>query len=59
MTHPDTAKPDVKGLFPDELAAALEPLGVPAFRGKQLFGWMHRRLATDFARVADGRIYKG
>lgn len=49
----DPSKPDVKGLFPEELAALLAPLGAPAFRAKQLFGWMHRRLATDFAQMTD------
>jgi len=44
---------DLKGLFPDELAAALAPLGAPAFRAKQLFGWLHRRLAADFAHMTD------
>lgn len=46
-------KPDVKGMFPEELAAALSALGAPAFRGKQLFGWMHRKLAGDFAGMTD------
>jgi len=49
----DNTKLDLKGLLPDELAAALEPLGAPAFRGRQVFGWMHRRLATDFAEMTD------
>lgn len=52
-TTPDTARIDVKGLLPDELAAVLAPLGVPAFRGKQLFGWLHRRLAREFAEMTD------
>ena len=47
------AQPDLKGLFPEELAAAVAPLGAPAFRGRQLFGWMHRRLVTDFAAMTD------
>jgi len=49
----NTSKPDLKGLYPDELAAALAPLGAPAFRGRQLFGWMHRRLVADFAEMTD------
>ena len=53
MMAQDLSKPDVKGLFPEELATVLEPLGAPAFRAKQLFGWMHRRLATDFAQMTD------
>jgi len=44
---------DLKGLFPDELAAALERLGTPAFRGKQLFHGLHQRLQADFAAMTD------
>ena len=41
-------KPDLKELFPEELTPLLVARGVPAFRGRQLFDWLHRRLATDF-----------
>ncbi len=44
----DTSTIDVKGLFPDELAGVLTSLGAPAYRAKQLFAGMHRRLATSF-----------
>ena len=44
---------DCKTLLPEELSAALAAHGVSAFRGKQLFGWLHRRLATDFAAMSD------
>jgi 23S rRNA (adenine2503-C2)-methyltransferase len=44
---------DGKGMFPEELAALLTPLGVPAFRAKQIFAWLHRRLVTDFAAMTD------
>jgi 23S rRNA (adenine2503-C2)-methyltransferase len=47
------AKLDLKGLLPEELATALQPLRGPAFRGRQVFGWMHRRLAADFAEMTD------
>ena len=33
-------KTDIKALLPDELRAALEPLGLPAFRAKQIFSWL-------------------
>ncbi|HEY3415838.1 MAG TPA: 23S rRNA (adenine(2503)-C(2))-methyltransferase RlmN [Armatimonadota bacterium] len=46
-------KPDLKGLLPEEIAARLEPFGAQAFRGKQLFAWLHRRLAGDFAAMTD------
>ncbi|OPZ83280.1 MAG: Dual-specificity RNA methyltransferase RlmN [bacterium ADurb.Bin429] len=44
---------DVKELFPEELAEVLAALGVPAYRAKQLFAGMHRRLATSFAAMTD------
>ena len=49
----ETARLDMKTLFPEELAGAVAPLGVPAFRGKQLFGGLHRRLLPDFAGMTD------
>ncbi len=49
----EIGKPNVKGMLPESLTAALAPLGVPAFRSKQLFGWIHRKLATDFAAMTD------
>lgn len=48
-----TGQPDLTDRFPEELAALLAPLGVPAFRGKQLFSWIHKRLATSFADMTD------
>ncbi|MHB9132887.1 MAG: 23S rRNA (adenine(2503)-C(2))-methyltransferase RlmN [Armatimonadota bacterium] len=44
---------DLKELFPDELAEALAPLGVPSFRSKQLFSWMHKRVAGDFQGMTE------
>ena len=33
---------DLKSMTPEELAQALSGMGEPAFRGKQLFQWLHR-----------------
>ncbi|MHB9024963.1 MAG: 23S rRNA (adenine(2503)-C(2))-methyltransferase RlmN [Armatimonadota bacterium] len=46
-------KPGLKGLLPEEIAARLAPLGAPAFRGKQLFAWLHRRFAGSFDEMTD------
>ena len=35
-------KTELLGLFPEELAEALQGLGLPAFRTKQVFAWLHR-----------------
>ena len=35
-------KKELLGLFPQELAEELRPLGLPAFRSAQIFQWLHR-----------------
>jgi len=40
-------------MFPEELAEALAPLEAPAFRARQVFAWMHRRLVKDFTEMTD------
>src|SRR5690348_8414395 len=42
---------DLLGLTFDELAAWLGEHGQPAFRAKQLAGWMYTSLAPDFAAM--------
>ena len=33
---------DIKSMTLEELTAALGQMGEPAFRGKQVFSWLHR-----------------
>ena len=33
---------DIKSMTLEELTAALGQMGEPAFRGKQIFSWLHR-----------------
>ena len=35
------------------LTALMKELGQPAFRAKQIFHWVHQKLATDFAAMTD------
>jgi|GEM_PF-6729426 len=44
---------DLAGLTRAELAAEVARLGEPAFRAAQLWRWIHRRGATDFAEMTD------
>ncbi|MCB9959880.1 MAG: 23S rRNA (adenine(2503)-C(2))-methyltransferase RlmN [Rhodospirillaceae bacterium] len=44
---------DLVGLSRAELTAAMAELGEPAFRARQLWSWMYRRGATDFAEMTD------
>ncbi len=46
-------RPSLVGLSRDELVALMATLDEPAFRGRQLFGWIYRRGATDFAAMSD------
>jgi 23S rRNA (adenine2503-C2)-methyltransferase len=37
---------DIKSLYPGELRAALQEMGEPAYRGDQIFRWLHRGVRT-------------
>lgn len=61
---PATARPSLAGASRDELAAVLTGLGVPArqlrMRTAQLWHWIYRRGATDFAAMTDmGKELRG
>ncbi len=45
-------KTDLKSLTMEELAAYIKSLGQPAFRGKQLFQWLHRGVSS-FEEMTD------
>jgi len=46
-------KVDLKNLTQAGLVAYVESLGQPAFRGKQIMGWLYRPGVTDFAQMTD------
>jgi 23S rRNA (adenine2503-C2)-methyltransferase len=48
-----TGRPDLVPLLPEELSERLAPLGEPAYRGRQVFGWIHGRRETAFERMTD------
>lgn len=41
-------RPNLIGMDRDDMAAALEPLGLPAYRSGQIFQWVYNRGATNF-----------
>ncbi|MGM9618362.1 MAG: 23S rRNA (adenine(2503)-C(2))-methyltransferase RlmN [Oscillospiraceae bacterium] len=43
---------DIKSLTQEEITALLRELGQPAFRGKQVFAWLHRGV-TSFEEMSD------
>ena len=50
----DTApRPDLAGLERPAIEALVAATGLPAYRGRQIFRWVHRRGATDFAGMTD------
>ena len=44
---------ELVGLDKAELAAVLAPLGLPAFRAKQIYRWIYVSGATSFAQMTD------
>ncbi len=46
-------KRDIKSLTLPELTGELQALGLPRFRGEQVFRWLHQRGAVAFAEMTD------
>jgi 23S rRNA (adenine2503-C2)-methyltransferase len=51
--HQPSSPIDLAGLERAELEQAFAGLGLPAFRGRQVFRWIHARGVTDFAAMTD------
>lgn len=46
-------KPDLKSLTLPELASYLTTLGEKPYRAKQIYEWLHKKQATDFAQMTN------
>ena len=46
-------KKEIKSLTLTQLQEALEPFSEPAYRAKQLYEWMHRKLAADYDEMTN------
>ena len=46
-------KIDIKSLTLDELTILIKEIGEPAFRAKQLYEWMHVKLARDYDEMTN------
>ncbi len=44
---------DIKSLYKEELAETLKVLGLPAFRAKQLYEWLHVKLVADYEEMTN------
>ena len=49
----EARRPDLAGLERRELEAALEARGLPRFRARQIFRWIHHRGVTTVAEMTD------
>lgn len=47
------APPDIKSMYMEDLRQLMEDKGMPAFRAKQLFSWIHARQAAAYAEMSD------
>ena len=41
-------KTDIKSLTCEELAERLKDMGLPAFRARQIYQWLHEKQAVSF-----------
>ena len=44
-------KQDLRNMQLDEMTALLKELGQPAFRAKQLFGWIHEKQVREISQM--------
>jgi len=51
MTNP--TKTDLKNFAQDDLVTYVESLGQPAFRGRQIMGWLYRPGINEFSQMTD------
>ena len=47
MDNPIVVKKELLGLFPEEMAAEIKQMGLPAFRAGQVFSWLHKGATFD------------
>ena len=46
-------KKDLKSMTLEELTEELQAMGEKSFRAKQLYQWMHQKLAADFDEMTN------
>ncbi|MGX8688266.1 MAG: 23S rRNA (adenine(2503)-C(2))-methyltransferase RlmN, partial [bacterium] len=50
---PEGGKPDLKSMTLPELEEAVKSMSLPAFRARQLYQWMHVKLAADYGAMTN------
>jgi 23S rRNA (adenine2503-C2)-methyltransferase len=53
LRSPAVPLPDIQDLRPADLATWCADAGEPAFRARQVLGWVHRKAVADFAGMTD------
>ena len=46
-------QPDIRSMYPEELKERMVQLGEKPFRGAQLFGWLHQKLADSYDQMSN------
>ena len=49
----DKGKKDIVSLSYEELIFEMKEIGEKPFRGKQIYGWLHEKLADDFSKMTN------
>lgn len=52
LPNPATGKINLVGLSREEMTAAFASIGLPAFRARQVWGWMYKHGVTDFSLMS-------
>ena len=45
--------PDIKSMYPEEIGGLVREKGLPAFRAKQIFEWIHARQAAGYEEMSN------
>ena len=45
--------PDIKSMYPEELSELVKAKGLPAFRSKQIYEWIHARQAAGYEEMTN------
>ncbi|HHY45931.1 MAG TPA: 23S rRNA (adenine(2503)-C(2))-methyltransferase RlmN [Firmicutes bacterium] len=50
---PETGLPNLKELFPQEVEDLFSEMGLPRYRGRQVFRWIHKKQECSFHNMTD------
>lgn len=53
LLQADSAATDIKSMYPEELRALVLEKGLPAFRARQIYEWIHARQAASYEEMTN------